>query len=160
RDWEGLLKEKLDGVIVASTPRSHIEVAQRFVNAGVAVLVEKPLCLDLGAAQRFREEVERRRVVARVDHIHLYNPALAVLRRLSPSLGRIVSIEASAGREGPFRGDVASLWDWGPHPLSMIFALTGRESQRAEARRTLREPEGGGWAENWELRLVFEDGAE
>jgi predicted dehydrogenase len=160
RDWRGLLATAPDGAIVSTTPASHLEVAEGFVGAGIGVLVEKPLCLELAGALRFRDLVERRRVVAMVDHIHLYSPAWRLLKRLSPGLGRITRIEARGGREGPYRRDVSSMWDWGSHYVAMAIDLLGREPGGVAARRTLREPMGEAFAENYELRLDFGGGVD
>ena len=86
-DWQALLEEKLDGVIIATTPATHLAIARRFGERGVAVLVEKPLCLDLGEAMAFRKAAEQYRAPVLVDHLHLFSPAYRLLKQLSRLLG-------------------------------------------------------------------------
>src|SRR5688572_28996369 len=45
----------IDAVTVATPTVSHVEIALRFVEAGVAVLVEKPLAASLADADRLVE---------------------------------------------------------------------------------------------------------
>ena len=40
-------------------------------------------------------------------------------------LGPIREIAAVAGNRGPYREDVAVLWDWGPHDVAMALDLVG-----------------------------------
>ena len=156
--WERLLEESLDGVIVATPPSTHLAIAERFVAGGIGALIEKPLCLDLNAALRFRDAVNRRRGLVMVDHIHLFSPAFRLLKRLSPLLGRITGIASSSGRHGPFRPDVSALWDWGSHDVAMALDLLGGEPRAVTGRRNLREPAGDGYAENYDISLEFERG--
>ena len=94
-----------------------------------------------------------------VDHIHVFSPAFQLLKRLSPSLGRITGIVSAGGRHGPFRSDTPALWDWGPHDVSMILDVTGSEPLRVSGRRTSRTAvEVGGFAENFEIDLEFREG--
>lgn len=160
-DWQRLLDETLDGVIVATPPSTHLPIAERFVESGTAVLIEKPLCFDPAAALRFRDAVTQRGGFAMVNHIHLFSPAFQLLKRLSPSLGRITGIVSAGGRQGPFRLDTPALWDWGPHDVAMALDLMGGEPLSVSGRRTLRRPaEGGGYAENFELELEFGEGVQ
>ena len=158
RDWHGLLGQSLDGAIIATPASTHLEIAARFVAAGVPVLVEKPLCLDLASALRFREEVARQRGLALVDHIHVFSPAYRRLKALSPALGAITRIESCGGRHGPFRPDSSPLWDWGPHDVSMVLDLLGESPRRVSARRTFDERVEEGIAQVVELELEFARG--
>ena len=37
------------------------------------------------------------------------------------------------GNYGPFRMDVSSLWDWGPHDLSMCLEIIGKYPSKVKA---------------------------
>lgn len=51
-------KVKVDAVIVATPPNSHPEIAEFFMNRGVHVLCEKPLCLSVAEAKAMIETAE------------------------------------------------------------------------------------------------------
>lgn len=148
----------LDGVIVATPPAMHGEMARRAVEAGLAVLVEKPLTLDLAEAESLLALAEDRGGRVMVAHIHLFSPAWAALKDEAERRRPVRAIESAAGRWGPFRADVGVLWDWGAHDVAMCLDLVGHppinvDAQRVERRRT---PEGDG--EVLELSLDFGSG--
>lgn len=154
-DWRGLLDRELDGIIIATPPSTHLEIAATAVGQGLAALIEKPLCLDLEEAVRFRAMTASSRAAIVVNHIHLFSPAYRHLKSLLPALGPVRRIESAGGRRGPFRADTPALWDWGPHDISMCLDLLGCDPVRIAANRSLRQPEQGGWAENYALELEF-----
>jgi len=72
-DWRDLLEAgDLDGIIVATPPRHHVEIARAAVEAGLPVLVEKPLALSSGEAAGLLALAEELGGFVLVDHIHLF----------------------------------------------------------------------------------------
>jgi len=55
-DWRDLMTaENIDGIIVATPPASHAEIALTAIEQGHAVMVEKPLTLSLQEAEHLLE---------------------------------------------------------------------------------------------------------
>lgn len=154
--WRDLLDHPgLDGVIVATPPQTHIAIARQVIDRGLAVLVEKPLCLDRAEAQSFRDHVQAKRGMVMVDHIHLYSPAFVALLRLLPNLGRLKSISGRAGNHGPYRRDASVLWDWGPHDLAMALTLTACKPEQVNARVVEQRPVENGVGQTIALGMRF-----
>src|SRR5262245_44740970 len=60
-DWRDVIARRdLDGVIVATPPEWHVAMATAAIEAGLAVLVEKPVALDVASAERLLALAERR----------------------------------------------------------------------------------------------------
>ena len=154
-NWRALTDEKLDGVIIATPPATHLPIASYFGELGIALLIEKPLCLNLGEALAFRDSATKFHAPVLVDHIHLYSPAYRLLKQLSPLLGRVIAIHSACGRNGPVRPDTPALWDWGPHDVSMALDLMVTAPVAIAGRRTLHRPCGPGQEENFEIKLEF-----
>ncbi len=155
-DWRDVAKATdIDGVIIATPPALHGEMTAAALDAGLAVLVEKPLTLDPAQAQALLEQARRRAGVVLVDHIHLFSPAYRKLKTLAAGLGPVRAIRGEAGGWGPFRPDTTVLWDWGPHDLSMCLDLMGDAPETITARRTERRETDGGTGETIELDLDF-----
>ena len=54
---------KIDAVIVSTPPNTHPEIAMHFMNKGINVLCEKPLCLSVAEARAMIETAEKMSVV-------------------------------------------------------------------------------------------------
>src|SRR4051794_26740020 len=57
-DYRDLLS-KVDGIVVAAPTAQHHAIASAFLERGVHVLVEKPLCSELGPAEELLALAER-----------------------------------------------------------------------------------------------------
>ena len=163
--WPDMLRaDELDGVIVATPPATHAEIAAAALDKGLAVLVEKPLTLDLAQAEALTAQASG--AIAQVDHIDLHSPAWRALRRRLPGIGRIGDIEGAWANRGPWRPDTPGRWDYGPHPLAICIDLLGAEPDRVNA-RPIVQGRGGelieadlGWDGGATARLRFGNGAE
>lgn len=122
-DWKDLLGDGVDGVIVASPPSSHFKILRAAVEAGCAVMVEKPLVQSRSDLEKLKTLLASVQTTIIVDHTHLFHPAFERLRELAKAHGPIRSIHASAGNIGPYRSNTPVLWDWGPHDIAMCLAL-------------------------------------
>jgi predicted dehydrogenase len=78
-DWRTLI-DKVDAVSLAVPTESHCEIACELLNAGVHVLVEKPISRTLEEADRMIASAERGRAALQVGHAERFNPALVALR--------------------------------------------------------------------------------
>ena len=65
-----------DGVIVASPTTLHISHARHCIEAGVPVLIEKPISDDLAAAQELTREAAQTNVELLVGHHRRFNPII------------------------------------------------------------------------------------
>jgi predicted dehydrogenase len=158
--WPTLLERahdgELDAVIVATTPENQAEVAEAAVRAGVPAVVEKPLGLSRSAADRVLRAVRASSKVPPlcVNYVQIYTPAHRKLRELVREAGgsrEIVSIASEGTNRGPFRS-FSSLYDYGPHDLSLCLDVLGASATyRIEAARKLEGAEQG---ELFEARLL------
>lgn len=128
RDWHEIIGERrCDGLIIATPPDSHLEIATAAVQAGLPVLIEKPLALS--AAEVIRMLAVMRavpRVPVLVNHIDLYSPYFRTLKRLVQERGiEVDDIQSTVCGPGPHR-DHSALHDYAPHALAMVFELQGR----------------------------------
>jgi predicted dehydrogenase len=142
----------LEGVIIATPPASHAEIVLAALERGFAVLVEKPLTLELAEAEALAARAAGS--IAQVDHTDLYNPAWRALLERVAEIGPIREIECAWFNRGPLRADAPGRWDYGPHPLALCIDLLGAEPTRVTARRTVRE----GDAELVEADLKWDQG--
>jgi len=158
--WRDLLEDtSLDGVIIATPPETHLEIAIGAIHAGIPVLIEKPMTISLPDAQNLVKEATDCGVLTIVGHTHLFSTAFRELKMKGQSLGRLKNIRSAGGSWGPFRPDTPPLWDWAPHDIAMSIELSGSYPLHIDAKRTgwIQQPQGTG--ESITIILGFESGA-
>lgn len=120
-NWKQLIDENPDGVIVCTPPQSHIEIASYSLEKDIPTMIEKPLSLSLSEAM----ELEKFSAPILVNHIHLFSKQYQYIKNVI-DINSIKSISSAGFNTGPYR-DYSSLWDYGPHDLSMILDLLNKD---------------------------------
>jgi len=112
---------QIDAVTVAVPTRAHFEVAQGFLEAGVHVLLEKPIADNLDDAKRLIALAQEKNLVLQIGHLPRFSGAAQFLHR---RLNNPLFIESL--RIAPFkpRGtDVSVILDLMIHDLDFILSL-------------------------------------
>jgi predicted dehydrogenase len=122
-----LLSERLDFCVIAVPTEDHAPAALQCADAGVPVLIEKPLAADVASGAVLVRTFEAAGLVAGVGHIERYNPALQSMRlRLQDdALGDIYQV--ATRRQGPFPDrvrDVGVVKDLATHDLDLTSWVT------------------------------------
>jgi len=127
-DYEEFLDQGLDGVSVAVPTHLHKEVAIAAIEAGVNVLIEKPIADTVVNAQRIFYEAEKRNLKLMVGHIERFNPAVAALYRTIESgvYGKLLGVSTLRLAPYPVRVvDSGIILDIGCHDIDIIAYLSG-----------------------------------
>lgn len=118
-------------VSVAVPTRLHHRVAREFIDAGIDVLVEKPIAADLDEGRDLVASAEGKGVILQVGHLERFNPAI---RRLEGIVKEPKFVECH--RLAPFveRGtDVDVVLDLMIHDIDVIASLVRSPVERVEA---------------------------
>jgi predicted dehydrogenase len=75
------LAGKVDAAILAVPTTAHSEIGCAMLACGIDVLVEKPIAIDLAAADRLIEAAERNGRILQVGHLERFNPAVVALEQ-------------------------------------------------------------------------------
>ena len=135
-DWRDLLgNPSIQAVIVATPPALNLPIALEAIQAGKAVLMEKPLALTPPQAQHIVDSANHAKVPFMTAQTLRYEPAIQTLQALGPSLGdwqylsctmRVETrSELSGKREG--WGHYGVLMEFGIHLLDLVRFLTRDE---------------------------------
>jgi predicted dehydrogenase len=122
---------RVDAVIIATPTVSHVETALPFVEAGAAVLVEKPLASSLAEADRLVEAAAARGILLATGHTERFNPAVAAALPLV-SGPRFIEVH----RLGTFPDrslDIDVIFDLMIHDLDVLLAVVGADVTSVEA---------------------------
>jgi predicted dehydrogenase len=116
---EQLLEQgKPDVVHVLTPPGSHARLATQSLQAGVNVLVEKPLAMTAAEADAVIAVAARRQRWVSVDHNRYFDPVVQRAARLVAEgrLGRLVGVEVFQGAEaGDAEKMTSAADDWRVH---------------------------------------------
>ncbi|MFP5245118.1 MAG: Gfo/Idh/MocA family protein, partial [Thermoanaerobaculia bacterium] len=76
------LAQKIDCAVVATPTTTHFDVARGLLEAGVDVMVEKPITATADEAQRLIEIAAKHGRIIQVGHVERYNPAIVAVAEI------------------------------------------------------------------------------
>ena len=125
----------IDAVAIATPAETHSAITEKALLAGKHVFVEKPVALDVGAAEKLKRLSKQRARVLMVGHVLQYHPAFIRLKELvaQGELGRLRNIYSHRSNLGKARSEENILWSFVPHDASMILSLVDDEPDRISA---------------------------
>lgn len=127
KDCASMLQEvKPDLVSLAVPTGLHFETGMELLDAGIHLLIEKPIATTLEQAQQLCARADQKGVVLAVGHIERFNPVVTELRRrLSEGmLGRIYQMYAARLSPYPARiTDAGVLMDLASHDIDLMLHL-------------------------------------
>jgi len=116
---------KVDAVSIAVPTIDHVTVAREFLNAGVHVLVEKPMTTTLAEAEELIALAEKVGRVLAVGHTERFNPAVAAAIPLVKQ-PRFIEVHRLSGF--PERSlDIDVVFDVMIHDLDIVLAIDPSE---------------------------------
>ena len=125
------LPGNIDAAIIAAPTTVHDEIGCYLLDAGVDVLVEKPIAIDLAAAGRLIASAERGGRILQVGHLERFNPAVVALEQRStlPLFFEIHRMNLFSPRSL----DVDVVLDLMIHDVDLVLALAGAEPEEIRA---------------------------
>jgi predicted dehydrogenase len=131
-DYSSLLSE-LDAVSIVVPTTLHHQVARDFLEAGIHVLVEKPITVTTGEADELIALANSKNLILQVGHLERFNPAILALDKESKPL----FIESHRlSQFNPRANDVSVVLDLMIHDIDIILALVDSEPERIDASGT------------------------
>lgn len=144
---------RVDAVSVVVPTVGHRTVAGAFLEAGVAVLVEKPLASTLSEATELCELADRRGVVFQVGHVERFNPAW---QAALPACKNPRYIRAERVSPFTFRStDIGVVLDLMIHDLDLSLSLVDSPIDQVDA---FGVGVMGGHEDAAQARIVFQNG--
>ena len=134
--FEDVLRDPgIDAVAIATPAVTHSSFARQALAAGKHVFVEKPIALDVDAAEELNILAGQQGRVLMVGHLLQYHPVFIRLKELvaGGGLGRLRHIYSHRLNLGKVRREENILWSFAPHDVSMILSLVGDEPNSVSA---------------------------
>ncbi len=119
------LYNKVDAVSIAVPTTLHYKVAYDFLNAGIHVLLEKPMTTDLEEAKKLVGIAKEKKLIFQVGHVERFNAAVSELKNI---VRDPIFIECQ--RLGPFNkriNDTGVILDLLIHDIDIVLNLVNSE---------------------------------
>ncbi|MFA5120660.1 Gfo/Idh/MocA family protein [Zavarzinia sp.] len=116
----------VDAVSIVTPSVTHVELAERFIAAGVHCMVEKPLAITAQDGQRIADLAKAAGVTVAVGHLERFNPAVVALKAALPKLGPIHAVAARRLARAARITDVDVVDDLMVHDIDVVLDLLGR----------------------------------
>jgi UDP-N-acetylglucosamine 3-dehydrogenase len=140
---EELLKDGVDAVTVSVPTRFHHEVASKIIDAGVDVLIEKPITDDVSKAEELVKFAKKKNVKLMVGHIERFNPMVQRVKEILNSISMDEIYFCASYRLNPgLRTSDSAIIDLSTHDIDVFRYLLKSEVKDIDA------------------NAVFEDGVE
>ncbi len=121
----------IDAAIVATPTATHEDIASKLLNAGVDVLVEKPIAASGAAGERLTNLADSKGRILQVGHLERFNPAVLALERniTVPLFFEIHRLSVFSPRSL----DVDVVLDLMIHDLDIVLSITGQQPSEIHA---------------------------
>lgn len=121
---------KVDAVIIAAPTATHADLSCAFLDAGVHVLVEKPIASTAPEAETMISAARRSGRILMVGHVERFNPAVLELSRLVTD-----PVHVTTERISPFtpRIEEGVTLDLMIHDLDIVSSIAASELRSASA---------------------------
>jgi predicted dehydrogenase len=120
-DVEGLASAGIDAASLAVPTKEHARVGCRLLEAGIDVLVEKPMAASLEEADQLIAAAKRSGRILQVGHVERFNPAVAAAQKI---VSRPLFFEVHRlGIFTPRSLDIDVVYDVMIHDLDILLAL-------------------------------------
>ena len=127
----GAIDPPVDGVVVSVPTEDHVRVGLPLLEAGVAVLVEKPIAASLAEADRLIAAAAASGATLAVGHTERHNPAVTAALPLI-SAPRFIEVHRLASFQ-PRSLDIDVVFDVMIHDLDVVLSCVGSEPVSIEA---------------------------
>jgi predicted dehydrogenase len=171
--------DRIDVAVIVTRTDSHFEIAKKFLQSGIQVICDKPLCLSLAEAKELKRLAEEKELILCLTHNYsgyaMVRHAARMVR--NGDLGKVCVVQAehasgwaakllekqghpqAAWRTDPvLSGDSSVLFDLGTHAHQLARFVTGLEVTEV-ATEMSQIVEGRAIKDNANLLLRFSNGA-
>jgi len=122
---------RIDAAVVAAPTKFHRDVAIELLDAGVHLLVEKPLAATLAEAEELVDAARRRGAILQVGHVERFNPAFTAAL---PHVREPKYVEAVRRSAYSFRStDIGVVLDLMIHDIDLVLSLVQSPLRSVEA---------------------------
>lgn len=122
---------QVEAVSLAVPTERHAEIGQKLLEAGIDILVEKPMARDVAEADHLIAAAQKHRRILQVGHLERFNPAVLAVRPIVRSPLFFEAHRLSVFTERSL--DVDVILDLMIHDLDIVLSLVESEPEEIRA---------------------------
>src|SRR5207237_514871 len=126
RDLDPVLRrDRLDAVVIATSASTHEDIVKRSLDAGLHVLVEKPMALRADSCTALTGLAAAADRVLMIGYTFLYNAGVRKMKECmaADQFGDVYYLHATRTNLGPIRPDVNAVLHLAPHDVAIFKYL-------------------------------------
>jgi len=141
-----LISEEFDGVIIATPTSTHMEIAEKLLEAKKHVFVEKPMTYKSEDGEKLVNLAEKNKVILTCGYIERFNPVVDLVKNYvkEKKFGELIMLEFHRENRMPLHiKDVGIIYDTAVHDIDtanwlfedtphVVFARAGKIKHRHE----------------------------
>jgi predicted dehydrogenase len=128
KDFREILdRAELHAIVIATGVKLHYSMVKESLDAGLHVLVEKPMALNSVQCEELIDLADSKGLVLMVGHTFLYSAHVRKIKEIvdNGDIGEIQYISSRRLNLGLYQRDINVTWDLAPHDLSIILYVLG-----------------------------------
>jgi len=128
-------ESKLDAIAIATPVAAHYHLAQKALETGRHVWLEKPMTQTVAQAEELIELAQQKNKVLLVDHTFVYTGAVRKIKEIieKGEMGDLIYYDSTRVNLGLFQQDINVIWDLAPHDISILDYLMPFKKQAVSA---------------------------
>jgi len=113
----------IDAIAIATPVHLHFELAQKSLEAGKHVFIEKPMAASSSECIRLIRMAEKMDLTLMVGHTFIYSTVVRKIKEIidNHDIGDVLYISSRRLNLGLFQNDINVTWDLAPHDISIIL---------------------------------------
>lgn len=117
-----LKNKKINGVVIATPPKSHFKLIKYFIKSEKKIFVEKPMTYSFEEAQYLKKNYKKFLKNIFVGHILHYHPIVIKIKSILKNT-KVINIQTERKNFGIIREHEDVIWSFSPHDLSFIISI-------------------------------------
>lgn len=122
---ESLIEANIcDCIYVAALPEVNLEIIKLLRIKRIPLIIEKPVSNSIKNIMSIKEILENNNHIVYPNLTNYFSETFKELKQIvDMNFTKIKEIIVYEGNFGPFRKNIHPIWDWGFHPISLLYLL-------------------------------------
>ena len=127
--------DSIDAVAIATSAKTHYEIARDCLESGKHVFVEKPMTLEDAHSEALVRIADEHGLKLMVGHLLMYHPCITAMREYIDrgDIGTPLYLYSQRLNLGKVRKDENALMSFAPHDISIALYLMGSDPDTVSA---------------------------